>query len=50
MTPRILSGIVGREFKRVLRNRARLASTFARTLFVIRSRKADASPLAEITS
>ena len=32
MTPRILGGIVGREFKRVLRNRARLASTFARPL------------------
>jgi ABC-2 type transport system permease protein len=32
MTPRILTGIVGREFKRVLRNRARLASTFARPL------------------
>jgi ABC-2 type transport system permease protein len=32
MTPRILAGIVGREFKRVLRSRARLASTFARPL------------------
>jgi ABC-2 type transport system permease protein len=32
VTPRILSGIVGREFKRVLRSRARLASTFARPL------------------
>jgi ABC-2 type transport system permease protein len=32
MTPRILTGIVAREFKRVLRNRARLASTFARPL------------------
>jgi ABC-2 type transport system permease protein len=32
MTPRILSGIIGREFKRVLRSRARLASTFARPL------------------
>jgi len=32
MTPRILAGIVGHAFKRVLRNRARLASTFARPL------------------
>jgi ABC-2 type transport system permease protein len=32
MTPRVLAGIVGREFKRVLRSRARLASTFARPL------------------
>jgi ABC-2 type transport system permease protein len=32
MTPRILAAIVGREFKRVIRNRARLASTFARPL------------------
>ncbi len=31
-TAAILSGIVGREFKRVLRSRARLASTFARPL------------------
>jgi ABC-2 type transport system permease protein len=32
MTPRVLAAIVGREFKRVLRSRARLASTFARPL------------------
>jgi ABC-2 type transport system permease protein len=31
-TAAILAGIVGREFKRVLRSRARLASTFARPL------------------
>jgi ABC-2 type transport system permease protein len=32
VTPRILTAIIGREFKRVLRSRARLASTFARPL------------------
>ena len=32
MSPAILAGIVGREFKRVLRSRPRLASTFARPL------------------
>jgi ABC-2 type transport system permease protein len=32
VSPAILAGIVGREFKRVLRSRPRLASTFARPL------------------